>query len=237
MAVRQRHAAEASPTRRIASASRLISVWENTVPATTGSMAPRGPSSRRVRARRTRVGSPIRPGNERRGHHADHRRAHDRRPADRRLGQRGAQRLRARRPSAAPARAPSARAPARSSPGVAVISACPTRPRSRRESAKTISPASTSTRSRAAARPAMVEGSNRRVSERRAGLGCSVSSIVSGSIRAPLEPGRRQPSAQSNIVPLYGVADDPELGCCSERACAADPWSSVAGAVANNQRP
>ena len=47
---------------RIARASRLISVCEKTVPATTASMRARGPSMWRV-ITTTRVGSPMRPGN------------------------------------------------------------------------------------------------------------------------------------------------------------------------------
>jgi hypothetical protein len=46
---------------RHASASTLISVWETTVPATTGSMRRVEPLSRRV-STSTRVGSPMRPG-------------------------------------------------------------------------------------------------------------------------------------------------------------------------------
>ena len=47
---------------RIPSATRLMSVCENTVPATTGKVRPAGPSRRRL-STSMRVGSPSRPGN------------------------------------------------------------------------------------------------------------------------------------------------------------------------------
>ena len=98
-------------------------------------------------------------------------------------------------------------------PGVAVISACPTRRRSRRDSANTTSPASTSTSSSRPARPAIVDGIERPAIERLGARGCSGSSIAPGSIRAP--PGRGCPPVQpgGSIQFRYvGVADDPNMG-------------------------
>ena len=118
---------------RIASASRLISVCENTVPVTIGSSRRWGPSRRRE-STTIRVGSPMRPGNT-----AEAitpiivARATTIQPI--RASGRAARSASYQETERSSSESPISASASMIQPGVAVIRACPTRPRFRREMA------------------------------------------------------------------------------------------------------